>query len=98
MKLIAFVLLLSQCISLKTTSTGRQTSQVSLKIIDEQTRSLRDEDPAVWDLINAEWNRQNRGIELIASENFVSRPVMQALGSCMTNKYSEGLPGNRLYS
>lgn len=41
--------------------------------------------------------RRRRGIELIASENFTSAPVMEALGSCMTNKYSEGQPGARYY-
>ena len=41
--------------------------------------------------------RCRKGIELIASENFTSRPVMEALGSCLTNKYSEGQPGARYY-
>jgi glycine hydroxymethyltransferase len=59
--------------------------------------NLKSFDNEAWSIINDEWNRQYRGIELIASENFVSRPVMQALGSCMTNKYSEGLPGARYY-
>jgi glycine hydroxymethyltransferase len=58
---------------------------------------LRDADPEVWQIISAEAVRQRSGIELIASENFVSGPVLQALGSCMTNKYSEGLPGARYY-
>ena len=48
-------------------------------------------------LIEAEHQRQLRGIELIASENFVSDQVMQAMGSCMTNKYAEGYPGKRYY-
>jgi len=48
-------------------------------------------------LLRKEWRRQKYGIELIASENFVSRAVLQALGSCMTNKYSEGQPGARYY-
>lgn len=58
---------------------------------------LSDTDPEVWNIIDDEWNRQFKGIELIASENFASKAVMQALGSCMTNKYSEGLPGARYY-
>lgn len=63
----------------------------------DSNNNLKTSDIEVWSIINDEWNRQYRGIELIASENFVSRPVMQALGSCMTNKYSEGLPGARYY-
>lgn len=58
---------------------------------------LRGSDEEVWSLINSEWSRQFSGIELIASENFISTAVMEALGSCMTNKYSEGLPGARYY-
>jgi glycine hydroxymethyltransferase len=54
-------------------------------------------DDEVWGLMKAEARRQRYGIELIASENFVSRAVLQALGSVMTNKYSEGLPGARYY-
>lgn len=47
--------------------------------------------------IDHEHNRQKRGIELIASENFVSPQVMEAMGSCLTNKYAEGYPGHRYY-
>ena len=54
-------------------------------------------DQQVFDLIQQEKNRQERGIELIASENFVSQPVMDAMGSVLTNKYAEGLPGKRYY-
>ena len=54
-------------------------------------------DNAVFDLIEKEHLRQVRGIELIASENFVSEEVMRAMGSCLTNKYAEGLPGKRYY-
>ncbi len=54
-------------------------------------------DQAIFDLINAEQQRQLHGIELIASENFVSDDVMQAMGSVLTNKYAEGLPGKRYY-
>ena len=54
-------------------------------------------DKAIFDLIEKEHQRQLRGIELIASENFVSDQVMQAMGSCLTNKYAEGYPGKRYY-
>jgi glycine hydroxymethyltransferase len=54
-------------------------------------------DNVIFDLINKEYYRQKEGIELIASENFVSEQVMQAMGSCLTNKYAEGLPGKRYY-
>ncbi|MEQ8909249.1 MAG: serine hydroxymethyltransferase [Vicingaceae bacterium] len=55
------------------------------------------QDKAIADLIEAEGERQKRGIELIASENYVSESVMQAMGSVLTNKYAEGLPGKRYY-
>ncbi len=51
----------------------------------------------VFSLIQKEFQRQNEGIELIASENFVSQAVLDAMGSCLTNKYAEGLPGKRYY-
>ncbi len=51
----------------------------------------------VFDLIGKELERQRFGIELIASENFTSYPVIQAMGSCLTNKYAEGYPGKRYY-
>ena len=54
-------------------------------------------DNEIFDLIEREHQRQLKGIELIASENFVSDQVMQAMGSCLTNKYAEGLPGKRYY-
>ena len=54
-------------------------------------------DTEIFKLINLEKKRQQFGIELIASENFVSKQVMQAMGSCLTNKYAEGLPGKRYY-
>ena len=59
--------------------------------------SLEEVDPEIYDLIEKEKRRQCRGIELIASENFTSFAVIQALGSALTNKYSEGMPGNRYY-
>ena len=54
-------------------------------------------DTAVFSLIEAEHRRQKDGIELIASENYVSDEVMRAMGSCLTNKYAEGYPGRRYY-
>ncbi len=54
-------------------------------------------DNTVFDIIEREHARQKKGIELIASENFVSEQVMRAMGSCLTNKYAEGYPGHRYY-
>ena len=54
-------------------------------------------DNRIFDIIEREHQRQKHGIELIASENFVSDQVMQAMGSCLTNKYAEGYPGHRYY-
>ena len=51
----------------------------------------------IFDIIEREHQRQKKGIELIASENFVSDDVMRAMGSCLTNKYAEGYPGHRYY-
>ena len=59
--------------------------------------ALRERDPEVAELIGEEIARQNEGLELIASENFVSPAVMEAMGSPLTNKYAEGLPGKRYY-
>ena len=58
---------------------------------------LKQSDPAIFELIQKETRRQQSHIELIASENFVSRSVMEAMGSPLTNKYAEGLPGARYY-
>ena len=60
-------------------------------------RSLAEADPEVAEAIRNERARQNDGIELIASENFVSRAVLEAAGSVLTNKYAEGYPGRRYY-
>ena len=54
-------------------------------------------DKQIFDIIEREHQRQKKGIELIASENFVSDQVMRAMGSCLTNKYAEGYPGHRYY-
>ena len=56
-----------------------------------------EKDKEIFDIIEREHQRQKKGIELIASENFVSDEVMQAMGSCLTNKYAEGYPGHRYY-
>ena len=55
------------------------------------------EDKVIFEIIEREHQRQKKGIELIASENFVSDEVMRAMGSCLTNKYAEGYPGHRYY-
>lgn len=55
------------------------------------------QDQQLFDLISLEEKRQRKGVELIASENFVSPQVMAAMGSCLTNKYAEGYPGHRYY-
>lgn len=54
-------------------------------------------DKVIFDLIQQELDRQREGIELIASENFTSKAVLDAMGSCLTNKYAEGYPGRRYY-
>lgn len=56
-----------------------------------------EKDSQIFNLIELEHQRQKKGIELIASENFVSDEVMRAMGSCLTNKYAEGYPGHRYY-
>jgi glycine hydroxymethyltransferase len=61
------------------------------------TRSLRDADPEINDAITGELGRQRHEIELIASENIVSRAVLEAQGTILTNKYAEGYPGKRYY-
>ena len=60
-------------------------------------KSLKEHDPQIYKLIEQEKFRQYRGIELIASENFTYKFVLESLGSCLTNKYSEGYPGARYY-
>jgi glycine hydroxymethyltransferase len=60
-------------------------------------KALDAADPEIASLIRHEIDRQNRGLELIASENFVSPAVLEAMGSALTNKYAEGLPGKRYY-
>src|SRR3989304_2898543 len=59
--------------------------------------SLREQDPPLHRILDAERRRQLEGVELIPSENYVSEAVLQAMGSILTNKYSEGYPGRRYY-
>lgn len=72
-------------------------SEVAAGSSSSSSGILKNVDSEVWDIMNDEYDRQFEGIELIASENFCSAAVQEALGSCMTNKYSEGLPGARYY-
>jgi glycine hydroxymethyltransferase len=60
-------------------------------------RSLQESDPEIYQLVQEEKHRQVHGLEMIASENFTSKAVMEAIGSCLTNKYAEGLPNKRYY-
>src|ERR1700742_1366522 len=62
-----------------------------------QSRALREADPVVAQAIANEVARQHEGLQMIASENFVSRAVLEAAGSVFTNKYAEGYPGKRYY-
>ncbi|KAJ4951592.1 hypothetical protein NE237_028424 [Protea cynaroides] len=84
--------------------TGRPSSSASTPVHDIDgngssfvDHGLSEADPEVCTIINKEKQRQYKSLELIASENFTSRAVMEAVGSCLTNKYSEGLPGKRYY-
>ena len=61
------------------------------------SKHLEDADPEVWAVIEDEHERQQNEIELIASENIVSRAVLDAVGTLLTNKYAEGYPGRRYY-
>ncbi|MDP1965663.1 MAG: serine hydroxymethyltransferase, partial [Reyranella sp.] len=76
-------------------------SQAAAKMSDSPlpmfTKSLAEADPAVYETVKGELARQREQIELIASENIVSRAVLEAAGSVLTNKYAEGYPGRRYY-
>jgi glycine hydroxymethyltransferase len=74
-----------------------QTAGGSAGYASQSGSPLRRTDPEIYDLVQAEEKRQREGLELIASENFTSRAVMEAQGSCLTNKYAEGYPGKRWY-
>ena len=66
-------------------------------MVDEIMKQIADYDAEVGAAMQAELTRQRSTIELIASENIVSEPVMNAMGSVLTNKYAEGYPGKRYY-
>jgi glycine hydroxymethyltransferase len=66
-------------------------------MLDSQLQTLKAQDPTLFDFIQLEGKRQDEGLELIASENYASRAVMEAQGSLATNKYAEGLPKKRYY-
>src|SRR5215467_13702766 len=70
---------------------------MATEVMSALWRTLAETDPEVAQAIRDEIRRQNSGLELIASENFVSRAILEAAGSVMTNKYAEGYPGRRYY-
>lgn len=72
----------------------RQVDRMSSKILHQ---TVWDSDPELFEIIKAEKQRQLKGLELIASENFTSMAVLNCLSSCLTNKYAEGLPGARYF-
>jgi len=76
-----------------------QTKSVKSESIENRTKKVKnmERDHLVFEIIQKEQERQMHGIELIASENFVSDQVLEAMGSVMTNKYAEGYPGKRYY-
>ena len=78
---------------------GKTMVEVDGKIANGHKWTLQDDlsvdDPEMYEIICKEKLRQKRGLELIASENFASKSVLQCLGSCMNNKYSEGQVGQR---
>ena len=67
------------------------------KVMRMNFNNLKDSDKEIFDLVQGELDRQKNGIELIASENFTSKAVMEAMGSYLTNKYTEGYPNKRYY-
>lgn len=78
-------------------SAGFVNQRFFVKIKDMKYESLEEADPQIAQIIEAEEQRQKQGIEMIPSENYVSGAVLEALGSVLTNKYSEGYPGKRYY-
>ncbi len=68
-----------------------------MKTANRMSAPLFEVDPQVANAIDNEVRRQHEGLELIASENFVSEAVLEAMGSVFTNKYAEGYPGKRYY-
>ena len=86
----------NSCSSLMMVST-ENTSSDSVGASSSSDYCLGDFDPELAAMIDGENTRQRKGLELIASENFASKAVREALGSCLTNKYSEGAVGKRYY-
>src|SRR5512133_1898843 len=76
---------------------GGSPKSTGVRMSLDHNASLRDADPLVAHLIDRELGRQRHGLELIASENFASRAVIDAMGTPLTNKYAEGYPGRRYY-
>ena len=76
---------------------GGEDRKVRSRMTFDHDAPLRTADPAVAGLIDQELRRQQHGLELIASENFASRAVLEAMGTALTNKYAEGYPGKRYY-
>ena len=72
-------------------------STVDTKLSDSLMRDISDIDQEIAQVVQKEVDRQNNGLELIASENFVSAAVLKVMGSVLTNKYAEGYPGRRYY-
>ena len=72
-----------------------QTKKMSQQLINS---NVWESDPELFAIIKEEKKRQVTGLELIASENFTSLPVLQCLSTCLHNKYSEGLPGQRYFT
>jgi len=72
-------------------------STIDTKLSDGLMREISDTDPEIAQVVQEEVSRQNNGLELIASENFVSAAVLEVMGSVLTNKYAEGYPGRRYY-
>jgi len=79
------------------TSRTLRRSASSSRTVWTGKESLAEDDKEIWSLIQEEKKRQTTGLELIASENFCSKAALEALGSCLNNKYSEGYPGQRYY-
>ncbi|KOB68757.1 Serine hydroxymethyltransferase [Operophtera brumata] len=83
------------CLSSSSVRNYHRTATMSSQIMNG---NLWDTDPELFDLITKEKSRQRAGLEMIASENFTSIPVLQCLSTCLHNKYSEGMPNQRLVS
>jgi hypothetical protein len=80
--------------NLKRELLGNAFVEAALRVSDAPLQ-LQEVDPDVFSIIECERRRQFRALNLIPSENYTSGAVMEAVGSCLTNKYSEGLPGKR---